>query len=168
MVGDDDLFNFYKWAIDNKRFNIIKLNNFIDSYYNNISNNSSNQCHNKICYYFGRQYENGYIRRCISESILLKKDYCQYYGDYTDYITDLDDCKKCKEPIGLQVRGCMLCKFFNICPKMCWERILFKEYNLSICPLKRIFLYLEDTPTIKDSYLEWNDKYGKDLYTPSS
>jgi hypothetical protein len=44
---------------------------------------------------------------------------------------------------------------------MCWDLILFKDYQITECPIKRIYQYIEDNPGVADKCKKWVDKYEK-------
>ena len=152
LANDDDLFDFYKWSIDNGKFNISHINNIIESYKNG---NPATTCCDTIDYLFDdnykSRYEHGYINQCAENPINKK----EYYGTYADRVFDDNDCSVCKQSLGIEKRGCLLCEYYNQCPKMCWTQILFDKYELLGCPIKRIYQYLEENPNIVDRYNDW-------------
>ena len=158
LASDDDLFNFYKWAIDNGKFNISSIDNILSSHKNN---KPLSTCSETIDYIFDENYKmkynQGYINQC-AENPLSKED---YYGEYSGIIEDPTDCTRCKESIGLQKRGCNYCEYFSKCPKVCWTQILFTKYDMGICPIQRAYDYIQSNPSILDKYNKWSDRVWK-------
>ena len=149
LPSDDDLFRFYKWALDNGKFNIYTMRDIID----NIPS-----CNRGSNYVFREDLGVKYINYCIESSSVPKE--C-FYGDYSSEFTD----KKCYSDkvlfYGLEKRGCLLCEYYTRCPKMCWLQVLFDKYHMSECPISRVYKYLEENPNILVNYNKWREQYGK-------
>jgi organic radical activating enzyme len=147
LPNDDDLFNFYKWALDNNKFNISHISNILEH---------SPVCTQGFVYVFGehlsKQYNRPYIHECDELFPFTKQE---YYGEYADQISDTSNCAKCKQPLGLQKRGCLFCDYYSHCPKMCWSQVLFDKYEMTTCPIQRIYNYIKDNPSILSNYKNW-------------
>jgi hypothetical protein len=148
LPNDDDLFNYYKWAIDNGKFNIAHVNDI-------LKNKSS--CNPGSSYMFGECFggQKKYICECIEDSP-LDKEY--YYGKCANQITP-NTKYSIIESIGVEKRGCLMCDYYNQCPKMCWKNILFDKYEMTTCPIRRIYEYIEDNPNITIEYENWRKMY---------
>lgn len=160
MIGDDDLFNLYKYCIDNQIFSIESLINLLDCYQYKICKNLS--CVSGYYYtfavenkYYNDEYKK-YIHKC-SENSNLSKD--EYYGKLSYLIKDDTDCNKFKKPLGMKLRGCYYCQHYEYCPKICWTQFLFKYYKRRVCPLKRLFDYISnDKENIIRNFNKWRKK----------
>ena len=148
LPSDNDMFNFYKWALDNNKFNMYHVNDLL---------NHKSSCNPGSSYIFGESFggHKKYIHECI-EDTPLSKEY--YFGKFADKISR-DNKYSTIACIGIEKRGCLLCEYYNQCPKVCWKNILFDKYEISECPIKRIYQYLEENPTIIDRYNDWREKY---------
>ena len=102
------------------------------------------------------------MNKCVEESPLGKEF---YYGKNADRIEDTTNCGKYKRPIGIQKRGCLMCGYFKQCPKVCWTQILFDKYQISECPTKRTFEYLDKHPEIIKKYEQWRNENEKNWLT---
>ena len=147
LPGDDDLFNFYKWAIDNGKFNISDVNSILKH---------SHICQQEFYYAFGESIGMSCVSNCL-EGLPFSKD--EYYGDCSSKICDDTNCLKYKQPLGLQKRDCLICEYYMDCAEMCWTQILFHKYNLTSCPIQRIYQYIENNPTISDNFNNWRNLY---------
>jgi organic radical activating enzyme len=152
LPSDDDLFNFYKWAMDNKRFNIIYkiLNGFIF----NSKDAVINSC---ICKNFTLYSNNEYINDCVK--IMSDFPSEDFYGENYKHITWENSCDL-RTSIGFIKLGCLYCKYQPLCSGICWCSIIFKYYNISKCPIQKLYEYIENNNDIKDSYIEWRNNYG--------
>jgi galactose-1-phosphate uridylyltransferase len=67
-----------------------------------------------------------------------------------------DNVSDIKRKLSLHKRGCLFCEYANICPKICWTSILFKEYTATECPMQRLYKYLQDNKQILEDYKKWS------------
>jgi hypothetical protein len=151
--NDDDLFNFYKWSIDNDMFQFGPIKEFIEIIYLNkiFRDNIPNK---KIIYYDKNFVEN----KVISTKVLPRID----KGISSEDVRE-SDCF-----INMNNRGCLICEYRNVCISPYYY--LFKEEDNNIwhpivkydksnsCSNKRTIKYLYDHPEIKDRYLEYDKK----------
>jgi hypothetical protein len=143
--NDDDLFNFYKWAIDNNKYQFDIINKLVGSVYCGIAGDKVCVLNKTLTY-----YNNKFIRDRLS--IRFPRD--RYFGNYVSSITT-NNITEMRCTIGIQKRGCLYCEYNNICTEPCWNGILVKDYNSSICYAKRIIKYLYDHSEIKERYLTY-------------
>jgi hypothetical protein len=164
LASDEDLFRFYKWALDTGKFNISHVNNILIAHQYGICSSSCGK--KRSDYMFGedfeQKYQSRYINKCTEESP-LDKEY--YYGEYANQIEDTCDCTRYKQPLGLQKRGCLFCDYYSHCPKMCWSQVLFDKYEVGECPIQRVYEYLDNNPIIINNYKQWREKYEKNWLT---
>jgi hypothetical protein len=147
LPGDDDLFNFYKWALDNQKFNISDINSILKH---------SHICQQEFYYAFGESTGISYISNCL-EGLPFSKE--EYYGRYDCEIEDDTDCLRCKQPLGIQKRGCLMCEYYMECSEMCWSQVLFDKYEMTTCPIQRIYNYIKDNPQIMINFQKWRELY---------
>ena len=149
LPNDDDIFNFYKWALDNGKFNISHIGHILEH---------TEACDHEITYSFGeylhKQYNKSYANEC-NEIFPFTKD--EYYGACANKIEDPNDCGRCKESLAYQKRGCFSCEYYGNCPKMCCTQILFDKYEITQCPISRVYKYLEENPNILVKYNNWRE-----------
>ena len=147
LPGDDDLFNFYKWALDNQKFNISDVNSILKH---------SHICQQEFYYAFGESTGISYISNCL-EGLPFSKE--EYYGRYDCEIEDDTDCLRCKQPLGIQKRGCLMCEYYMECSEMCWTQVLFEKYEMTTCPIQRVYKYIEENPHIQFNFQKWREMY---------
>ena len=115
---------------------------------------------NRCCFMFWekftQKYNFPYINKCCEESPISKEE---YYGIYANDIKDVNNCLEYKHHLARDRRGCYYCDYHGKCSEFCWTQVLFDKYELSTCPIKRIYQYIEDNPSIIDRYKSWEDKY---------
>ena len=156
LPNDDDIFNFYKWALDNGKFNISLVNNILLSHAHGVILPSCGS--SRSDFIFGEDFEDKYgwryINKCTEESPICKD---KYYGSNASLIPDATNCSKYKQPLGMQKRGCLMCEYFSKCPKVCWTQTLFDQYKVTVCPVQRVYKYLESNPQIVDAFEKWRE-----------
>lgn len=137
LPNDDDLFNFFKWVIDNKISNVLDVKHIINSFYFPTHEKESVcNCdrHLSVC-------KNCITFNCVkSSTVFPDKD---FYGEDYQKITE-DNVAIIKKQKGILKRGCLFCKYNNICPQQCWTSILYKNFKITQCPIKRIYEYLKE------------------------
>lgn len=139
MPTDDDLFNFFKWAIDNRFYNIFDIRNIFNSLINNVIYRSCN-CHRHISH-----CKNSTTFNCVKSSSIFPNN--RFYGNIE--ITE-QNVASIKRKLGINKRGCLYCDKNNICPQPCWTSILFDMYKTTYCPFQRIYNYI--TPEMIEDY----------------
>lgn len=134
--NDDDLFNFYKWAIDNNKFNIVSklLKGFILDDENMVEN--SCMCKNFTLYINGE-----YMNDCVK--IMSIYPGTDFYGKYHDNITWENSCE-IRATLGFIKRGCFSCNYQHLCSGMCWCSLIFKGYDIGECPIQRLYDYIKN------------------------
>lgn len=148
LPSDDDLFNFFKWAVDNEYFSIIDISRLLktliypDAIVDKICNCDKHisACKNCLTY------------NCVKSSTIFPNS--DFYGDKN--ITE-ENVSTIKQRLGLMKRGCMFCSYSNKCPKGCHTSILFKEYKITECPYKRLYNYIENNSKILDNFKKWEE-----------
>lgn len=155
ICDDDDLFEFFKWGLDNEFFNINVIENLMSAGTNNPLYYKRKYCDCKTC----KQYSNGSCTvDCAKRASVLPRE--MFYGKYTDEI-DEENVSEAKLSMGFNKMGCMLCEYNPLCQMPCWITVVFSGYKPTSCPFKRIYKYIKDTPKIEEKYLLWRDKYGQ-------
>jgi sulfatase maturation enzyme AslB (radical SAM superfamily) len=145
---DDDLYDFFIWSITNNIFQSDGLKDIIETIYNIKPQTTACVCRRAIGYFNGK-----FIKDCGVFSL----PYERYFGNYTKDITPQNITEK-KCIIGIEKRGCLLCEYKNICTGPCWCSMLFDEYKISECFLKRTIKYLYDHPEIQERYNNYKNE----------
>lgn len=146
LPNDDDLFLFFKWCVDNSLFSVLDVSKIIKTViYPNIKTEKICNCdrHISAC-------KNCLTFNCVTSSTIFPNS--DFYGDKE--ITE-KNVAKIKKQLGLLKRGCMFCEYSNNCPQGCHTSILFKNYQISECPYKRLYQYIKNNKEILDNYRDW-------------
>lgn len=148
LPNDDDLFEFFKWVVEENLFSILDVSRVLKTIINPNSE-TENVCncdrHISAC-------KNCLTYNCVTSSTVFpNKD---FYGDKE--ITE-ENVAKIKKQLGLYKRGCMFCEYAKSCPKGCHTSILYKEYKVTECPYKRLYEYVKSHNYIIDEFEEWID-----------
>ena len=150
MPDDEDMYNFYKFLVDNKVYNCKVLADIMNVFINDAEHPMYCNCKKamQVCNGIG-------TKNCARRtSFIPSKD---FYGEYDD-VVDEQNCAEYKNTLGILKRGCLYCKWYSVCQKTCWISIIFKEYKADNCPLKRIYEYIESKPELIDSWrVAYND-----------
>lgn len=152
---DEDLYRFFMWGLENKKYNIdiIEL----------IAKSGVNVGAERYCNcLFTAQYNHGvYTKDCVKRTSIL--DPKRFYGDVADQVNE-DNCTAIKNNILLNKRKCLLCSYYGKCSLGCMGSMIFDGYKMSKeCPYLRVMKYIEQD---KEKFLkeinEWKDKEKKD------
>lgn len=146
LPSDDDLFEFFKWVVEENLFSILDVSRVLKTIINPTSE-TENVCncdrHISAC-------KNCLTYNCVTSSTVFpNKD---FYGDRE--ITE-ENVAKIKKQLGLVKRGCMFCEYARKCPKGCHTSILYKGYKVTECPYKRLYEYVQTHNYIIDEFKEW-------------
>lgn len=146
IANDDDLYNFFKYAIDNKLYNIKIVEKFYQLNYNTII---QKQCDCKQCSQltFGKWTTN-----CAKRSSVLPEE--DFFGDSMPYVTD-ENTNDIAAIRGMLKRGCLQCEYFNRCQMLCWTSFNFKGFIPTVCPLYKAYKYIASNPIIQEEYDKW-------------
>ena len=159
ILNDEDLYQFFKWALKHRLFNINIVNNLIAPGFNLKQYHRGHYCDCKTC----KQYSNGFCTvDCAKRASILPHK--MFYGKYDPIITE-ENVSDVKLSMGILKRGCLTCPYYDLCQKMCWITVVFEGYKPDpVCPFARIYQeMLNDKELLKD-YLEYREKkYGKDV-----
>lgn len=150
LPTDDEIFSFYKWALDNRLFNMKVLEKML-SYY--TDEKVSHYCDCKYCSQITYGEWSTDCAKC--SSILPSK---MFYHQFDDIITE-DNSNEIKATMGLIKRGCLGCQYYNNCQKFCWIAVVFEGAKMGICPYVQSFKYIDENPKILEDFLRWRDDY---------
>ena len=146
LLDDEDIYQFYKWALKKRLFNINVIYNLMAPATGKKEWHRGHYCECKTC----KQYSNGYCTTdCAKRASILPHE--MFYGKYDKYITE-ENVSDIKLSIGMKKRGCLSCPFYSLCQKPCWITIIFEGYKPSKeCPYARIYKdIVKDKELIKD------------------
>lgn len=151
MPSDEDIFNFYRWCVDHKKYNVRVMDNIFRYLIPSERKYVERYCDCKQAI----QFQDGKcIRDCARRASSLIRE--MFYGSYADK-TDENNVTEVKNTLGLQKRGCFMCENYEYCTMPCWVALLFSGYKTSKCPLKRIYDYI--TPEDIKDYQEWKGEH---------
>ena len=155
ILSDDDIFNFYKWCVDNKKYNIHTLDTifryFVEGEKEHIERHCN--CNGK----YSVQFTNGVCEKdCAKRSSSLNREL--FYGKYTDETTP-DNVSAIKTSLGISKRGCLYCEHYDHCTMFCWISIIFSGFKATNCPLRRIYNYI--THEQVEDFKKWRTFNGK-------
>ena len=149
LPNDEDLFMFFKWCADNRFFTILDFKRVLDTLTKpNEKVELVCNCHKHLS-----ACKDCITYNCVTSSSILPQDL--FYDKYTNEINE-DNVSDIKRKLSLHKRGCLFCEYANICPKICWTSILFKEYTATECPMQRLYKYLQDNKQILEDYKKWS------------
>lgn len=143
IPSDDDYWQFWKYCLDNGYTNVKALDQFI--------NNIKHETKNTFCICDDRLVvRNGQITyNCVKYSSMYND--CDFYGKSE---VSENSVRLIKRSLGEQKRGCVVCKYYNICPGMCWTSLLFKHAVCSErCPCATLIDYIQNSDDINHPIL---------------
>lgn len=146
LPSDDDLFNFFKYLVDNKFYNVIYIRNILENHLNNSKISMSCNCANTTVIFNGTTYHS-----CNIYVPTLKLT--DFYD--SDKIDDNNGVKLITEK-GLKKRGCLFCPYYNRCSYYCWMMLCYKYYNMNDCPHKKFHQYIINNNSIMENFKEWH------------
>jgi hypothetical protein len=156
VPSDEDIFNFFKWCIDNKHFNVLAVSNLLKCCVKELKPFVVRYCDCK----YAKQYHNGEcIKDCSKRASSLPSE--SFYGEHHSVVVE-DNCTEIKNSLGLLKRGCLTCEHYEYCPMMCWVAIIFKGSQITKCPLSEVYKYVKENSDLINTYLEWSEEYDKD------
>ena len=152
LATDDEIFTFFKWAIDNKLYRIKVLEKCFDSI---TGKPSSSYCN---CLWCSQITHGQWSIDCAKCSSVLPPEL--FYGEYTPQITE-ENSNQIKASIGLVKRGCLACEYHHICQHPCWISIVFKGFKPSVCFYKQTYDYIKSNNVIINDFLKWKHNETK-------
>lgn len=158
VVDDDDLYEFFKWALKERLFDINIIENLMAAGINKKEYFKGHYCDCKTC----KQYSNGYCTvDCAKRASILPHK--MFYGKYSNIITE-ENVSDIKLSLGMLKRGCLTCPYYNLCQKPCWITVVFEGFKpTSNCPYAKIYKDIqEDKELIKD-FIAWSEENERRL-----
>lgn len=151
MPTDDDIFRFYKWCVDHKRYNVRVMDNIFRYLIPGERDYVERYCDCKQAV----QFQDGQaIRDCARRASTLSHNL--FYGGFEKDVTE-DNVTEVKNVLGLQKRGCLTCEHYEHCTMPCWVAIMFQGYKTVNCPLKRIYTYIK--PEDIKEFAKWKETH---------
>ena len=166
IPSDSEVFDFYKFALDNRYFSVNVISNFMKTVLDIDSVESYCHCETKESYYHcsptvltdkaASNTENldGGCINIIEALMLNENDKKSFYGDNYSIMKDGTN----KYIAGRIKRGCISCEWYPNCAKMCFASLLYKNFKSEFCPIKKAYKYIQDNPGIIEDYLKNKDK----------
>lgn len=129
---EDDLYNFFKYCIDNKYYNISEIKAIVQSFWN--KNGRYCTCNNSC------QYKNEKLLfNCVKRSSDLPIN--QFFNFEID---DGENYSEFQLRAAIEKKKCFLCKRFSYCRLYCMASILHYDYKPEECALNRIYDYIDE------------------------
>lgn len=133
LPSEDDYFNFYKWCVDNRLFNIDFIKGLV------LTANGHSTSRYCICKHEYQLSKDGCTTDCSKHSSLIPSK-C-FYGRFDNDVND-ETCNDVLVSLGMEKMGCLTCEHYTNCQFPCWLTVSFNEYTHTVCPLKRIYEYI--------------------------
>lgn len=152
IPSDEDLFNFFKWVVDERLFCIIDVSRLLRSILHPTAHiEKVCNCDHHISACKGCLTYN-----CVTSSTVFPNE--DFYGNRE---INESNVSSIKAKLGLLKRGCMFCNYSNVCPKGCHTSILYKGYKVSNCPYKMLYEYVDRNDSILEDFKEWESEMNK-------
>ena len=160
---DSEVFDFYKFALDNRYFSINEISNFMKTVLDIASVES--YCHCDSAILTDRSPEDTEILSggCVDiiENLMQDKNEKKtFYGDNYDIMKDDDN----KHIAGRIRRGCMNCEWYQNCAKMCFASIMYKNFKPKFCPIEKAYRYIQNSPEIIEDFLKIKDDKHNEVH----
>ena len=160
---DSEVFDFYKFALDNRYFSINEISNFMKTVLDIASVES--YCHCDSAVLTDRSPEDTEILSggCVDiiENLMQDKNEKKtFYGDNYDIMKDDDN----KHIAGRIRRGCMNCEWYQNCAKMCFASIMYKSFKPKFCPIEKAYRYIQNSPEIIEDFLKIKDNKHNEVH----
>lgn len=147
LPSDDDIFDFYKFLLDNNIFNVLYVQNILNSYIYGTPIGPICLCDNTTIIYNNKSY-----RSC---NVYIPNYKLSDFYDDTN-IKDLDAVESIKKQ-GLKKRNCIMCEYYKNCSYYCWMMLCYRKFKMSECPHKRIYKYIENNSKIIENFKIWKN-----------
>ena len=156
IPSDEDMYLFFKWAIDNDLYFIRAAYDILVAYFGDFIKHYCNCAK-------AAQYDNGHISKncALRAHPSIKTE--QFYGEFTSKVNE-SNCAEYKNSLGLIKRGCLICEWYKTCQKPCWISVIFDGYKTTQCPFERIYSYLD---TLDREYLKSKYELYKEFWRES-
>ena len=163
IPSDSEVFNFYKFALDNRYFSINEISNFMKTVLDIASVES--YCHCDSAVLTDRSPDDTEILSggCVDiiENLMQdKNEKKNFYGDNYDIMKDDDN----KHIAGRIRRGCMNCEWYQNCAKMCFASIMYKNFKPRFCPIEKAYKYIQNSPEIIEDFLKIKDNKHNEVH----
>lgn len=146
-----DYYNFFSWAIRNRRFNIDVITFIMTYMIPEQRKNTTVMCNCKEA----TQYL-PWTKKCSSNCIerVLDLDPEEYfYGKYAGEVNE-ENHFEVRSSMSRLKNGCLYCEHFRHCTMMCPTSILFDKYDASFCPIKKAYEII--TPEDIEAFKAWS------------
>ena len=163
IPSDFEVFDFYKFALDNRYFSINEISNFMKTVLDIASVES--YCHCDSAVLTDRSPDDTEILSggCVDiiENLMQDKNEKKtFYGDNYDIMKDDDN----KHIAGRIRRGCMNCEWYQNCAKMCFASIMYKNFKPRFCPIEKAYKYIQNSPEIIEDFLKIKDNKHNEVH----
>lgn len=150
MPSDEDMFECYKWHLDNGLWKVNLTSLLMENYIARDKNEFMPRfCDCKFQTYFNKD---GVTKDCAHKFSSYKIE--DFYGKYADKLT-LTNVSDVKSIMGYQKLGCSYCEHVLYCPMPCWCSVLINKYKPKLCSFKKTFNYITDVHV--SSFKKWEE-----------
>lgn len=149
MPSDDDMWSLYKFLIDNELYRIKTIYYLFETKANNEY--IASECE---CKYLPNIFEGGVSKNCIQCFSNLGNKL--FYGSFSNKIND-ENVSDVKASLGMVKRGCLQCKYHDICQMPCWSSVIFKHFQPTECPLQKSYEYITEEQL--ERYKQWRSSH---------
>ena len=163
IPSDFEVFDFYKFALDNRYFSINEISNFMKTVLDIASVESYCHCGSAVLtdrFPDDTEILSGGCVDIIENLMQDKNEKKTFYGDNYDIMKDDDN----KHIAGRIRRGCMNCEWYQNCAKMCFASIMYKNFKPRFCPIEKAYRYIQNSPEIIEDFLKVKDKHNEVHY----
>ena len=147
LPSDEDLWNIYKFCIDERMFNVSTIFYLVEAYRQKTFFTKTCECK-----FIPTLTQTSCTKDCVATASPLPRE--RFYGKYTNEVTE-ENVSDVKASLGIVKRGCLGCDHYEYCPQPCWCMVIFDGYKATNCPMKRSFNYIKEHSEIMDDYNSW-------------
>ena len=146
--SDDDLFDLFKWIIDNRLYQFKDIREILKPFVN-PQYQIFGTCN---CDRLVTITEKGSTKVCVNINSTLGLS--SFYGDHAPKVNE-QTIHLYRKGLGTTKRGCNQCDNALYCVQPCWTSILFNQYEMSECPFARVYNYIKSDPKIVDDFKKY-------------
>lgn len=148
LLSADDLYVFFKWAIQNNLTNCGVIASLIDTA-NGKTVRRYCDCKTSMQIAYGMST----VDCAIRGSCMKLED---FYGKYASCLDDQNN-NEIKAALGIKKMHCLECQYFNNCQMPCWITVIFKGYKYEYCPYERIIQLIQSKKLMSDDLTIFNN-----------
>lgn len=153
MLNDDLLFEFFKWCVETKKYNVDIIESIMRYAIPEERAFIERHCDCDYC----AQYQDGRCTKdCVKRASTLDEKF--FYGENMEKSGSDFYPTAPRELIGINKRQCYICDYCECCPMLCFVFFIFDKYEIGECPLKQIYRYINKEHI--ESYKKWKGHFN--------